>query len=341
LSINGDTMESAAPLARVLVTRQIPRAGLAVLAGKAHIHVLSGRMPPARTELIEALGAGWDGILSTLTEQIDGEVMDACPGLRVIANMAVGYDNIDVEAATKRRIVVTNTPGVLTETTADLAWTLLMAAARGIPAATAYLRNGEWRTWEPEALLGQDISDATLGIVGLGRIGVAVAKRARGFNMRVLYHDPIPRLEAAREVGAHYRDLPDLLRDADFVSVHVPLLPQTVNMFGQEQFALMKPTAVFINTSRGGVVDQAALYQALRDRTIFAAGLDVYAEEPLPLSDPLLTLDNVVLTPHIASASFATRNRMATVAAENLLAVLRGQRPQYLVNPGALLKDIF
>jgi glyoxylate reductase len=170
---------------------------------------------------------------------------------------------------------------------------------------------------------------------------VAVAKRARGFNMRVLYQDPVPRLEVAREVGAHYRDLPELLKDSDFVSVHVPLTPQTAGMFGAAQFALMKPTAVFVNTSRGGVVDQAALYEALRSRTIFAAGLDVYAEEPLPLTDPLLTLDNVMLTPHIASVSFKTRNRMATLAAENLLTALRGQRPQHLVNPAALVKEIY
>jgi len=339
LSTTADTLESSAN--RVLVTRQIPKAGLDVLQDKVEFRVLSGRWPPSPEQLIEALASGYTGILSTLTERIDGEVMDACPGLRVIANMAVGYDNIDLEAATKRHILVTNTPGVLTETTADLAWTLMMTAARRLPAAMQYLRTGEWRTWEPEGLLGQDISDATLGIVGLGRIGVAVAKRARGFNMRVLYQDPVPRLEAAREVGAHYRELPDLLRDADFVSVHVPLTPQTAGMFGPDQFAMMKPTAVFVNTSRGGVVNQAALYEALRSRTIFAAGLDVYAEEPLPLTDPLLTLDNVVLTPHIASASVKTRNRMATLAAENLLAALRGQRPQHLVNPAALVKEIY
>lgn len=311
------------------------------MEGKAEVHVLAERWPPTREQLLEAVADGWSGILSTLTERIDGEIMDACPGLRAVANMAVGYDNIDTEAASRRKIMVTNTPGVLTETTADLAWTLLMMAARRIPEAMAYIRNGEWRTWEPEALLGQDVSDATIGIVGFGRIGVAMAKRARGFNMRILYHDPVPRLEVAREVGAHYRDLPDLLRDSDFVSVHVPLVTSTAGMFGREQFAAMKPTGVFVNTSRGGVVDQLALYEALRDGVIFAAGLDVYAEEPLPLTDPLLTLPNVVLTPHVASASVATRNRMAALAADNLMTALRGQRPQHLVNPAALLKEIY
>lgn len=339
MSISADGT-NANELPRVLVTRQIPKAGLAVLEGKADYRVLAGRWPPSRDQLLTALGEGFTGILSTLTEPIDAEAMDACPGLRVVSNMAVGYDNIDVEAATKRRVLVTNTPGVLTETTADLAWTLLMAAARCLPAAFRYLREGQWKTWEPEALLGQDIAGATLGIVGMGRIGVAMAKRARGFDMKVLYHDPVPRLEAAREVGAYYRDLPDLLRDADFISVHVPLTPQTRGMFGAEQFAMMKPTAVFVNTARGPVVDQAALYQALRDRRIFAAGIDVFTTEPLPLDDPLLTLDNVVLTPHIASASVATRSRMATLAAENLLAVTRGQRPQHLVNPGAWGKEL-
>ncbi len=337
IGVNG----TAGSVPAILVTRQIPRAGLRVLDGKSGYQVLGGRQPPSRDELIAALQAGFFGILSTLTEPIDAAVMDACPGLRIVANMAMGYDNIDVEAATKRRILVTNTPGVLTETTADLAWTLLMAAARGLPASFRYLREGHWKTWEPEALLGQDVFGATLGIVGMGRIGAAMAKRARGFDMKVIYYDPVPRLEIAREVGASFRDLPDLLRDSDFVSVHVPLTPQTKKLFGAPQFALMKPTAVFINTSRGPVVDQHALYEALRDRRIFAAGLDVFETEPLPLDDPLLTLDNAVLTPHIASASVATRNRMATLAAENILAAARGQRPQNLVNSAAWAKDLF
>ncbi len=336
-----DGITGASELPRVLVTRQIPKPGLTALHGGAEYTVLAGRWPPSREQLLYAVEPGFWGILSTLTEPIDAEVMDACPGLRVVSNMAVGYDNIDVEAATKRRILVTNTPGVLTETTADFAWTLLMAAARCLPAASRYLREGQWRTWEPEALLGQDIAGATIGIIGMGRIGAAMAQRARGFGMKVLYYDPVPRLEVAREVGAYYRDLPDLLRDADFVSVHVPLTPQTRGLFGAEQFALMKPTAVFVNTSRGPVVDQRALSDALRDKVIFAAGLDVFETEPLPLDDPLLTLDNVVLTPHIASASVATRNRMATLAADNLLTVARGQRPQHLVNPAAWGKDLF
>jgi glyoxylate reductase len=246
--------------------------------------------------------------------------------------MAVGHDNIDVAAATARRILVANTPGVLTETTADLAWALLMAAGRGLSAAERYLRAGRWQTWEPEGLLGQDIYGATLGIVGFGRIGAAVARRARGFGMRILYHDTVPRLEPARETGAIYRDLPGLLKDADFVTIHVPLTAGTHHLFSEMEFRRMKPTSVLINTSRGPVVDQGALFRALRDKVIFAAGLDVFENEPLSLDDPLLTLDNVVLLPHIGSASVATRSQMARLAAENAVAGATGQRPPSLVN---------
>ena len=324
----------------MLVTRQIPAAGLKVLEGKVEYEVLAERWPPPREQLIAAVSRGWQGILATLTEQIDEAVIAACPGLRVVANMAVGYDNVDVAAATDRGVVVTNTPGVLTDTTADFAWTLLLAAARCLPAAQKYLRDGSWRTWEPEALLGQEVSGATLGIIGMGRIGAAMAKRARGFDMRVFYHDPVPRLGIAREVGASYRDLPDLLREADFISVHVPLTPETRHLIGPAQLKMMRPTAVLVNTARGPVVDQRALYEALRDGEIFAAGIDVYDQEPLPLDDPLLTLDNVVLTPHVASATVATRGRMAALAAENAVAAVRGTRPQHLVNPAAWGKEL-
>jgi glyoxylate reductase len=247
--------------------------------------------------------------------------------------MAVGFDNIDVPAATARGIAITNTPGVLTETTADLTWLLLMAAARGLVAAQEYLRGGRWKTWEPEALLGQDIYGATLGLVGLGRIGQAVARRARGFDMRILYTDPVPQPELAAALEAEYRELPALLREADFVSVHIPLTAETRNLFGQREFSLMKPTAVFVNTSRGPIVDQNALYHALRNNVIFGAGIDVFETEPVPLNEPLLQLENCVSTPHIGSASVATRSEMARLAARNALAAISGQRPPSIVNP--------
>lgn len=318
---------------RILVTRLIPRAGLDLIAAGSEYRVLGGSVPPDHEALLAAVREGWDGIVSTLTEKVNAELLDACPGLRVVANMAVGFDNVDVSAATRRGIMVTNTPGVLTETTADLAWLLLMAAGRGLVAAQAYLRAGRWKTWEPEALLGRDIHGSTLGLVGLGRIGQAVARRARGFDMRILYADRVPRPEGAEELGAEYRELRDLLREADFVSVHVPLSPDTRHLFGDREFALMKRTAVFVNTSRGPIVDQAALYRALRDRVIFAAGIDVFETEPVALDEPLLQLENVVCTPHIGSASVATRNEMARLAAANALAAVSGTRPPSLVNP--------
>lgn len=321
------------PRPRILVTRAIPKAGLDLLAAQSEHRVLGGSLPPSREAFLSAAREGWDGIVATLTERIDAELLDACPGLRVVANMAVGFDNIDVPAATARGITITNTPGVLTETTADLTWLLLMAAARGLVAAQEYLRGGRWKTWEPEALLGQDIYGATLGLVGLGRIGQAVARRARGFDMRILYTDPVPQPELAAALEAEYRELPALLREADFVSVHIPLTAETRHLFGQREFSLMKPTAVFVNTSRGPIVDQNALYHALRNNVIFGAGIDVFETEPVPLNEPLLQLENCVSTPHIGSASVATRSEMARLAARNALAAISGQRPPSIVNP--------
>ncbi len=250
----------------------------------------------------------------------------------MISNYAVGYDNIDVAAATARGILVCNTPGVLTETTADLAWALLMAAARRVVAADGYLRAGKWRSWSPQLMLGQDVHGATLGIVGFGRIGQAVARRAQGFGMRILYHDLERKAQAEEAVGAEFAGLRDLLRASDFVSVHTPLTEETHHLIGSEELALMKPTAVLINTARGPVVDGGAVAEALRERRIFAAALDVFEREPPAPDDPLLKLDNAVVVPHIASASVATRTRMAMMAAENLLAGLRGERPPHLVN---------
>jgi glyoxylate reductase len=256
---------------------------------------------------------------------VDAALLDAAPKLRVVSQMAVGYDNIDVAACAARGIAVGNTPGVLTETTADLAFALLLATARHLPAAERYLRAGKWQTWSPMLLTGPDVHHTTLGVVGMGRIGYEMARRAHGFDMRLLYSSPNRSEEAERDFGARRVDLDTLLAESDFVSLHTPLNAATRHLIGAAQLARMKPTAVLINTARGPVVDQAALADALRDRRLAAAGLDVFEAEPLPLDDPLLTLDNVVLLPHIGSASIATRTKMAVLAAENLVAGLEGR----------------
>jgi len=322
---------------RVFVTSVIAQEALDKIAQDTNMEVWPEELPPPYEVLLEKARDA-EGLVTLLSDKVDATLMDAALKLKVVSNMAVGYDNISIAEATKRHIVVGNTPGVLTETTADLAFTLLMAAARRVVEADNYTRKGRWKTWGPKILLGQDIHNATLGIIGLGRIGAEVAKRGRGFNMKVLYYDEIRRSEEEeRRLGVEYApDLAELLPRADFVTVHVPLLPQTHHLIGAAEFAMMKPTAVFINTSRGSVVDQKALYEALKSGQIFTAGLDVTEVEPIPLDDPLLTLDNVIITPHIASASFTTRKNMALMTAENLLAGLRGQAPPNCVNPEAL-----
>ncbi len=307
---------------KVLVTREIPEAGLRLLEG-FDVTVLNER-PPERGELLEAI-RGMDGVISTATEKIDGEVLDAAgDDLKVVANMAVGYDNIDVRAARERGVVVTNTPGVLDETTADVAFMLMLAAARRLGEGERLLRAGKWEWWGPKQLRGLDVWGKKLGIVGMGRIGQAVARRARGFGMEVLYHNRSRKEDAEREIGARYLGLEDLLRACDFVSIHTPLTEETRHLIGERELDLMKPTAVLVNTSRGPVVDEGSLADALESGRIFAAGLDVYEEEP-KVHPKLLELDNVVLAPHIGSASMETRDRMATLAAENLRAVLSGE----------------
>jgi glyoxylate reductase len=310
---------------KVLVTREIPDAGLRPIEG-FDVTVLS-ESPPERGELLEAV-RGAAGILTTVTEKMDAQLIDAAgDGLRVIANMAVGYDNIDVEAATERGVVVTNTPEVLNETTADTAFMLLLAAARRLGEAERLLRSGGWDAWGPKQLRGPDVWGKRLGVVGFGRIGQALARRARGFDMDLVYHDQYRNQEAERELGARYLELDDLLRTSDFVSVHTPLTPETTHLIGVEELEKMKPEAVLVNTSRGPVVDEAGLAQALAEGRIFAAGLDVYEEEP-EVHPKLLELQNVVLAPHIGSASIETRDRMAALAAENIVAVLRGEEPK-------------
>ena len=310
---------------KVLVTREIPAAGLRPL--EAYDLTVLSEAPPARDELLEAAD-GAVGVLSNVTEKMDAEFMDAAgDGLRIIANMAVGYDNVDVEAAAERGIVVTNTPGVLDETTADTAFMLLLAAARRLGESERTLRAGKWEWWGPKLFVGVDVWGKTLGIVGMGRIGQAVARRGRGFGMEILYHNRSRNEGAENELDARYADLDELLENADFVSVHTPLTEETRHLIGPEELEKMKPTAVLVNTSRGPVVDEGALADALADGRIFAAGLDVYEEEP-KVHPKLLGLENAVLAPHIGSGSRETRDGMAVLAAENIVAVLSGGEPK-------------
>jgi glyoxylate reductase len=318
----------------VYVTRRIPEAGLERLRQGAEVRVWEGPLPVPREVLLHE-AAGADGLLTLLTDRVDAELLAAAPRLRGVSQMAVGYDNIDVAACSARGIRVGNTPDVLTHTSADLAFALLLATARRVVEADRFTRAGRWQTWDPLLLLGRDVHHATLGVIGFGRIGAEVARRARGFDMRILYNAPRRKWELEATLHAEYRDMYDLLRESDFVSIHTPLTPETHGLIGAEELACMQPTAVLINTARGAVVDQRALYEALRDRRIWAAGLDVFETEPIPPDDPLLTLDNVVVLPHIASASQATRATMAVMAAENLLAALAGEIPRHCLNPPA------
>jgi glyoxylate reductase len=273
-----------------------------------------------------------DGLLCLLTDQIDQEVISKAKNLKVISNLAVGYNNIDIEAASQKGIVVTNTPGVLTETTADLTFALLMATARRITEASNFLRNGQWGAWSPMQLTGQDIYGATIGIIGLGRIAEALVRRAKGFDMRVLYYNRTRKPDKETELDIEFADFHSLLKKSDFVCILVPYSPELHHMIGKNELALMKKEAILINTARGGLVDEAALFDALKRNQILAAGLDVFEEEPVPLDHPLLTLPNVVTLPHIGSASVNTRLKMASLAAENITNVLHGKDPITPVN---------
>jgi len=320
--------------ARVFVTRELPGDPTPRLREVAAVDVWPHDEPPPHDELVRR-AADADALLTMLTDPIDAAVLDAGKRLRIVAQMAVGYDNIDVAAATERGILVTNTPGVLTETTADLAFALLLAAARRVVEGDRLTRTAGWTSWHPSFLLGQDVHHATLGIVGLGQIGLAVARRARGFDMRILYHDRTRHHQAETDLGLEHVDLDRLLRESDFVSLHVLLSAETRHLIGERELALMKSSAVLVNAARGPVVDQRALCTALKERRIAAAGLDVAEVEPIPVDDPLLSLDNVVLTPHIGSASVATRARMAEMAVESVLQALRGEMPSNCVNAEA------
>ena len=322
---------------KVFVTRAIFDEALDMVRDATDMKHWNDELPPPRDVLLREV-QDIDGLYCLLTERVDAELLDAAPKLRVVSNMAVGFDNIDLKEATKRGIPVGNTPGVLTETTADFAFALLMAAARRVAEGDRYTRAGKWKTWGPKVMLGQDFHGATLGIIGLGRIGIEIAKRAQGFNMRVIYYDAITRNEKAEQEYniSFYPDLERVLAESDLVTLHVPLTPQTHHFIGAEELAAMKPTASLVNTSRGAVVDSKALYQALKSGTIASAALDVTEEEPIAMDDPLLTLDNIIIAPHIASASVTTRTKMSVMAAENLLAGLRGEQPPNCPNPEAL-----
>jgi len=317
---------------RVFVTRKIPAAGLERLRERCDVAVWEAPTPVPREALLEE-AAKAEGLLTLLSDRIDAEVLAAAPHLRAISQYAVGYDNIDVAAATARGIPVGNTPDVLTEATADLAFALLMAAARRVVAGVDNVRAGEWVTWGPEILLGRDVWGATLGIVGLGRIGQAMARRGRGFGMRVLYAGPHRKPAAESALDARYAPLDELLAQSDYVSLHCPLTPETEGLIGAAALQRMPSHAMLINTARGKVVQTAALLQALREGWIAGAALDVTDPEPIPAGHPLVAQPNCIITPHIGSASVAARTEMAEVAAENLLAGLRGERMPFCVNP--------
>ena len=317
---------------KVYVTRKLPQEALDMIEKECEMEVNPHDRALTRGEL-EKVVQGIDGLLCLLTDDIEGELLDLNPDLKVIANYAVGYDNIDVEACNERGIPVSNTPGVLTDTTADLAVTLLMATARRIVEADKFTRAGKYEGWGPMMLMGGDIYDKTLGIIGLGRIGQGVAKRAvGGFDMEVLYHDVKAKPELEAELGVEYRGLEEMLKQVDFLSIHVPLNPATEKMIGEQELEMMKDTAYVINTSRGAVIDEKALLHALRSGEIAGAGMDVYEDEP-KLTPGLAEQDNVIMLPHIGSASVETRTKMATMAAENLLAGLKRKEMPNLVNP--------
>src|SRR5574342_663101 len=306
---------------KVFVTRSIPDKGFEIIKDFCDVNVWPNELPPSRDELLKHVRAV-DGLLCLLTDKIDGAVMDeAGPQLKVISNHAVGFDNIDVPAATARKIPVGNTPEVLTDATADFAFALMMAAGRRILEAARYVQDGKWKTWGPMLLLGVEMKGATLGLIGFGRIGKAMARRAMGFDMRVIYHDPVEK-RPDPDIKATRVDFESVLEESDFISLHTPLTPDTRHLIDSQALAKMKPNVVLVNTSRGPVVDLDALYLALKEKRIFAAGLDVTEPEPIPSDHPLLTLDNIVVMPHIASASRAARDKMSWMAAKNLIAGL-------------------
>jgi glyoxylate reductase len=318
---------------KVYVTREMPERGLEIIKEKFDAEVWHDYAPPPKKLIIDK-AAKVDALATLLSDKIDAEVFDAAPNLKIVAQMAVGFDNVDVAEATKRGIYVTNTPRVLTETTADFAWALLMAVTRRVVEADKYVRSGQWKVgWHPMMLQGRDIYGATLGIVGLGRIGCAIALRAKGFNMKVLYHDVVRRPDYEKQYDLKFTDVDTIFKTADFITINTPLTKETHHLVDEKKLRMMKKTAYIVNNARGPIVDQKALYKALKEGWIAGAALDVFEEEPTPVDNPLLKLDNIVVAPHISSASFETRAKMAEMVAENLIAFFEGKTPPNLVNP--------
>lgn len=319
---------------KILVTRRIPEMGIKLLEGKFELDINEEDRVMTKEEIIKRL-KGKVGLLCLLTDTIDKDIIESNPKIKVISNYAVGFNNIDVATATKHGIIVTNTPGVLTETTADFAFALMLAAARRIVESDKFARQGRFNGWAPMLLLGQDVYGKKLGIIGLGRIGKAVAKRAKGFDMEMIYYDMQRDEEFEKEYCAKFVDKETLLKESDFISIHVTLTDATRHMISRKEFSMMKKNCVLVNTSRGPVVDEAALVEALKNRKIFAAGLDVFEEEP-KIHSGLIGLDNVIITPHLGSASVETREKMAEMAAENLIFAFEGKKPLSIVNEEVL-----
>ena len=317
--------------ASVFVTRRLPGGAPDLLARDTDLEVWEKALPPPQEELLRQAGR-CHGLLTLLTDRVDAALLEGAPHLVVVSNMATGFDNIDLAAASRREVLVTRTPGLLSATVADFTFALLLAAARRVPEADRYVRASRWKTWGPSTLLGSDVFGATLGIVGMGGVGTEVAKRARGFGMRVVYHSRRRKPALERRYRLTFMPLRELLRESDFVTLHAALTAETRGLIGGRELALMKESAILINTGRGPLVDQKALHEALKSGRIAGAALDVSDPEPIPVDDPLLALDNVVLAPHIASASVATRSRMAMLAAESLLTALSGRIPKESVN---------
>jgi glyoxylate/hydroxypyruvate reductase len=318
---------------KVVVTRRVPEEAIQRLQESCDLQYWDSEDPIPRQTLLEWV-QGCDGIYLLLTEKVNDELLDAAgPQLKVVSTMSVGYDHIDVPACVRRNVAVGHTPDVLTKTTAELTVALLMATARRLSEGIDAVRNGEWSTWQPMWLTGQDLHDSTVGIMGLGRIGAAVAHMLSGFDCKLIYFDPYPNPKLAESLGVEYVSWEDLLSRSDFITTHTPLTNETRHLFNADAFRRMKKTAIFVNTSRGGIVDQDALYNALVNGEILAAGLDVTTPEPLPADHPLVSLKNCVILPHIASASVATRHKMAVLAAENVLAGLTGTPLPSAVKP--------
>jgi glyoxylate reductase len=324
-------MRDEVELPQILITRSLPEEGLLSLEGKAKITIWEEDSPIPRDILLQQL-PGKDALICLLNEKMDREAIDRGSDLKVIANYAVGYDNIDVDYATKKGIPVLNTPGVLTDATADLAFALLLSSARRIGESERYVREGKFDSWGPKLMLGKDVWGGTLGVIGAGKIGSAVLRRGKGFGMKLLYHSKTRKPEIERDLGAEYLPLKELLERSDFVSINCPLTEETYHLIGREELELMKKDSILINTARGPVVDEKALFEALRDGIIRAAGLDVFEEEP-SVYPPMMELDNVVMVPHIGSSTTETRRKMAEMVSGGVIKVLKGEMPENIVNP--------